>query len=157
MNPPESRASAAPPAMGEPSIQQSWLEWAAAQLDATLALGSEANGRLLTAIREILAQPQAPTQDGALVGQRAALIAAAQAHDRLTQQLSHVSTALRSLAQLAGAEATAADWAALRRRQLRTFSMREERVLFRRLVRAPQDDEAVDESEAHTGTIEFFD
>jgi hypothetical protein len=151
-------------------LQRSWLDWAAAQINASLALDHEAMANLVTAIRVIIgALDKAvlavstggrPTLELDLIATHAAgMVAAVQSHDRLAQQLSHVAEALQSLGAVAAIAPapTESDWEALRHRQLRSFSMREERELFHRVVPNLRGDDGADASDKNNvQSVELF-
>lgn len=139
-----------------------WLLWAAAQIEATLWLDGAANDELLAAVRTLRGAGDVPAADAAH-GLRDAQFdrigIAVQTHDRWAQQLIHVAGALRALAQLleAARPPSDEDWRSLRRRQLASFSMSEERILFRRMVPAPDDgDGGADLDAAGSPGIELF-
>ncbi len=123
-------------------MRRHWLEWAAAQIDASLRMDRDAAENLLAAVTELLEpaerEPQGTSgpRDSAL----GRVVAAVQVHDRLMQQLTHVATALRALSDLAAATRTATqeEWGALRRRQLATCTMHEERSLLLDMVPDPR-------------------
>jgi hypothetical protein len=122
---------------------RTWLNWAAAQIDACLASDSLASGQMLEALAEAMgpAQPRSgaapsPTEDS-VSAKMSAVIIAVQSHDRVMQGLTHVAEALRALhAQLGDAPRadSAESWRALGEKQYRTFSMAQERALFARMV-----------------------
>jgi hypothetical protein len=122
---------------------RTWLNWAAAQVDACLTSDSLASSQLLAALADALgpAQPRsgsapAPADD-AVSGKMSAVVIAVQAHDRVMQGLTHVAESLRALhAQLGDARRadSAESWRMLRETQYRAFSMAQERALFARLV-----------------------
>jgi hypothetical protein len=125
-----------------------WLQWAAAQIDACVASDTLAMNELLAALADLLGSaPRAAAlapHDPANA-KLSAVIMAAQAHDRITQGLVHVTEALRALqAQLGDARhADSADsWRTLREKQYRAFSMPEERLLFASLVAHEDEDQA---------------
>jgi hypothetical protein len=122
---------------------RSWLNWAAAQVDACLTSDSLASSQLLAALADALgpAQPHpAPvpaTSSESVIGKMSAVIIAVQSHDRVMQGLTHVAESLRALhAHLGDARHadSAESWRMLREKQYRAFSMAEERALFARLV-----------------------
>ena len=147
-----------------------WVDWAAAQIRASLALDHEAMTSLLTAIRTIttvvadaatqsssIGQPISPLEP--IERQADRVIAALQSHDRLSQQLSHVADALQLLGSMAAMvpAPTESDWQAFRQRQLQAFSMREERELFRcMLPERPGDDSAAAADGSPTCAVELF-
>jgi hypothetical protein len=103
---------------------------------------------------DILADSGLVPEKSNIPAHRATLLVTMQAHDRMTQQLCHVAEALRSLAD---ADPAATDWTALRRQQLCTFSMREERVLFSRMVPdAHGDHHGIDHDANDADSIELF-
>ena len=142
------------PADDEPPMSRHWLYWAAAQIDASLALDRDAAESLMAAVAELLETPAPPRGEA-----HARVVAAAQVHDRLMQQLTHVGAALRGLAELAAAARPIArqEWSGLRRRQLDICTMPEERALLRRMVpdacadAVPEPAHAID-----AGSIELF-
>jgi hypothetical protein len=122
-----------------------WLNWAAEQIDASLASDNVASGQLLAALAGLLGRSQrsdtapAPAND-AVSGKMSAVIVAVQSHDRVMQGLTHVAQSLRALhwqlgkvqrAEFADSEES---WRMLRENQFHAFSMAEERELFARLV-----------------------
>ncbi len=115
----------------EPQMRRHWLDWAAAQIDASLALDRDAAESLMAAVAELLESLAAPRGQA-----HERVVAAVQVHDRLMQQLTHVGAALRGLAELAAAARPIAreEWSALRRQQLDICTMHEERALLRRMV-----------------------
>ncbi len=119
-------------AVDEGQLQREWLEWAAAQIEASLALDRDATERLLAAVDELCTGAR-----GGGIFDR--VVASVQVHDRLVQQLTHVAAALRSLKPMVAAPnpGDALAWGALHRRQMQNFSMQEERALFRLLVTDP--------------------
>ena len=122
---------------------RAWLVWAAAQVDACLASDKLAVAELLASLHELMdsarpqsAPPSASDNDGA-DRKMSAVIVAAQSHDRVMQALTHVSESLRMLQEHMGdvrCAESAESWRMLRAKQLRAFSMPEERVLFAGLV-----------------------
>jgi hypothetical protein len=136
--------SAQPVASGVAVEQcRTWLNWAAAQIDACLASDSLASSQMLDALAEALgpAQPRsgpAPSPaDDSVSAKMSAVIIAVQSHDRVMQGLTHVAEALRALHAHVG-DAQRADsaesWRTLGEKQYRTFSMAQERALFARMV-----------------------
>jgi hypothetical protein len=135
--------SAQPEATGFAVEQcRAWLNWAAAQVDASLTSDSLASAQLLAALADALgpAQPQsgsAPAPADSVSAKMSAVIIAAQSHDRVMQALTHVAESLRALhAQLGDARRadSAESWRMLREAQYRAFSMAQERALFARMV-----------------------
>ncbi len=131
-----------------------WLDWAAAQIDAALAIDLQATENLLAALRSVCAQPQSPVNIDVT-----GIVGAIQSHDRLVQQLNHLASALRSLGAFEYDHPAASDtnWSELRRRQLRAFSMSSERALFRRMI--PDlcgDDTHADIEHGGSGAVELF-
>jgi hypothetical protein len=119
-----------------------WLNWAATQIDASLASDNLASGQLLASLADLLGRSQrsgtapAPAND-AVGGKTSAVVVAVQAHDRVMQGLTHVAQSLRALHfQLGDARRaqSAESWRLLRENQFHAFSMAEERELFARLV-----------------------
>jgi hypothetical protein len=120
-----------------------WLNWAAMQLNASLANDSLANHQLLVSLGDLLgeAQPRSetlpPTGGDTISGKMSAVIIAVQAHDRVVQELSHVIASLRALHEQLGDMRhadSAESWRLLREKQFRAFTMADERELFARLV-----------------------
>jgi hypothetical protein len=122
-----------------------WLNWAAEQIDASLASDNMASGQLLVSLAALLGSSQrsqtapAPANDD-VGGKMSAVIVAVQSHDRVMQGLTHVAQSLRALhwqlgkvqrAEFADSEES---WRMLRENQFHAFSMAEERELFARLV-----------------------
>jgi hypothetical protein len=134
------RASAAP------AVQQcrAWIDWAATQVEVCLAGDSAASEQLVAALDAMLRSARrrsAATADLAasdtIEQKTAAAVIAIQSHDRLVQQLTHVADALRALHEQLGDERRTESveaWYDLREKQLRAFSMTEERVLFAHMV-----------------------
>jgi hypothetical protein len=122
---------------------RTWLAWAATQVELCLADDKPACDQLLESIADIL-EPSAlrgscaePAGDSPASDKMAAVIVAVQSHDRIMQQLAHVRDSLRVLHEYLGdaqRAQSAESWRALRQRQLREFSMADERALFTRLV-----------------------
>jgi hypothetical protein len=119
-----------------------WLNWAAEQIDASLASDNMASGQLLVSLAALLGSSQrsqtapAPANDD-VGGKMSAVIVAVQSHDRVMQGLAHVAQSLRALHwQLGNAQSaqSAESWRMLRENQFHAFSMAEERELFARLV-----------------------
>ena len=121
---------------------RTWLNWAAAQVDACLTSDRLASSQMLDALAEALspAQPRSasapPPADDSVSVKMSAVIIAVQSHDRVMQGLTHVAEALRALhAQLGDARADSAEtWRTLGEKQYRSFSMAQERALFARMV-----------------------
>ena len=126
-----------------------WLDWAATQIEGSLASDSAECDRLIAGLAEMLraaerrssAEPRSESVDESVdesVGQKMSrVVVAVQSHDRFMQQLSHVAQALRGLHEYLGNPGlgTSPDgWRDLGTRQLRAFSMPEERVLFSDMV-----------------------
>jgi hypothetical protein len=122
---------------------RTWLNWAAAQIEACLTSDSLASSQMLAALADALgpAQPRsgpppAPSDDS-VSGKMSAVIVAVQAHDRVMQGLTHVAESLRALhAQIGDSRRadSAESWRVLRETQYRAFSMAQERALFARMV-----------------------
>jgi hypothetical protein len=122
---------------------RAWLEWAATQVDTSLASDAAACDHLLASLNELMAlallgpQVGASPADQAIGRKMSDVIVAVQAHDRVMQGLTHVAQSLRALrrhlADARGAESTES-WRLLGERQMQSFSMAEERVLFARMV-----------------------
>jgi hypothetical protein len=134
---PESPISGGDRATGEGFAAEQcrvWLDWAAAQLDASLARDATACDHLLAALNDLMGSTPA---DESIGRKMSAVIVAVQGHDRVTQGLTHVAQSLRALHRHLG-DARCAEsgesWRMLREQQMRTFSMAEERVLFARMV-----------------------
>ncbi len=128
-----------------------WLGWAATQIEASLAIDAESCNRVLASLAELLgaaeacakAAPSTPRQ--AVERDMCAVIVAMQAHDRVTQGFVHVAQSLRSLHEYlrnTRSTGTAESWRLLCEKQLRAFSMAEERILFARMVAIETPDEA---------------
>jgi hypothetical protein len=141
---------------------RAWLDWAAAQVDASLARDAVACEQLLASLNELMglaqvrSNPGSAPADNAMDRQMSAVILAVQGHDRVIQGLAHVAQSLRALHGLLGdarcAESSEA-WHTLRQKQMRSFSMAEERVLFARMVAGdPGELPAVTPDD----TVEFF-
>jgi anti-anti-sigma regulatory factor len=122
---------------------RTWLNWAAAHVDACLSSDNLASDQLLASLADWLKETQprpqtapAPANDTA-GGKMSAVVIAIQSHDSVMQRLTHVAQSLRALHEQLG-DAQRADstesWRMLRERQFRAFSMAEERALFARLV-----------------------
>jgi hypothetical protein len=155
--------SAQPAAAGVAVDQcRTWLDWAAAQIDACLVRDGLASRRMLAALADALgpAQPgsePAPVPTGDSVNEKmSAVIMAVQSHDHVMQGLTHVAESLRALhAQLGDARRadSAESWRTLRETQYRAFTMAQERALFTRMVTQ----EGAGEAEAdEEGTVELF-
>ena len=114
-----------------------WLAWAAIQIDLCLAEDKPACDQLLRSLGAILE----PASAAASIDQRMSdVVVAVQSHDRVMQRLTHVSESLRLLHEHLGDARRAQSpdsWRTLRDRQLRAFSMAEERALFCQMV-APE-------------------
>jgi hypothetical protein len=113
---------------------RAWLDWAATQVDESLARDATACDHLLAALNDLMGTP--PADEG--IGRKmSAVIVAVQGHDRVMQGLAHVAQSLRALHRHLGdarCAQSAEAWRTLREQQMRTFSMAEERVLFARMV-----------------------
>jgi hypothetical protein len=122
-----------PPAGADLAHCRVWLDWAMTQINASLANDGVACERLLTGLDGVLG-----AADGAAKEQKMSeVVVAVQYHDRLMQQLAHVAESLRGLHEHLGDEANAKSpgaWAMLCEKQMRAFSMPEERELFARIV-----------------------
>jgi hypothetical protein len=130
-----------------------WLEWAAAQIAASLSGEAEASAQLLEALEAILQSAQwRPAAQ-----QMAAVVVAVQSHDRLVQQLAHVAETLGALHEHLGDAGRAVSpeaWRALRATRLRAFSMAQERELFAGIVAGEAD---AGKADAHSGDeVELF-
>jgi hypothetical protein len=132
-----------------------WLEYAAAQIDATIALDQEAGSKLATAVCDMLEMTHVAAAAGARE-QQLAISVAMQQHDRLMQQLNHVAAGLRALAGLLAVAPAAQDWQALRARHLTRLSMQEERNLFARLMPIAGSTETAPADAPLIGSIELF-
>ncbi len=123
---------------------RSWFDWAAAQIDASLTNDRMACDLLLASLEEMRRSAQIWAETEPAIGEAvrqkmSAVIIAVQSHDRLVQQLTHVVESLRAVQDhLADAPRlqSVESWRQLRDRQLRCFSMAEERLLFARIVGA---------------------
>jgi hypothetical protein len=118
-----------------------WLNWAATQVDACLADDKPACDRLLDSLADLMgpgrAESATPPADAASCHKMSAIVVAVQSHDRVMQRLAHIAEALRRMHDHladAGRARSADSWRMLRERQMREFSMAEERELFGRLV-----------------------
>jgi hypothetical protein len=113
---------------------RTWLDWAATQVDESLARDATASDHLLASLNELMGTP--PADEG--IGRKmSAVIVAVQGHDRVMQELAHIAQSLRALHRHLGdarCARSAEAWRMLRERQMRMFSMAEERVLFARMV-----------------------
>jgi len=125
-----------PPESGGIAMEHclAWLEWAAVQVDRSLADDKPACDQLLRSLREMLE----PASTATSIDQRMSdVVVAVQSHDRVMQCLTHVSESLRMLREhLRDARRAQSpdSWRQLRERQMRAFSMAEERALFTRIV-----------------------
>jgi hypothetical protein len=157
--------SAQPAASGVAVDQcRTWLDWAAAQIDACLIRDRLASRRMLAALADALgpAPPRsepAPVPAGESVNEKmSAVIMAVQSHDHVMQGLTHVAESLRALhAQLGDARRaeSAESWRLLRETQYGAFTMAQERALFTRMV--AQERLGACEAEAdEEGTVELF-
>jgi hypothetical protein len=122
---------------------RAWLEWAAAQVEVCLADDKPACDQLLASLAKMLApaaQESAavvPPVDSTVIQKMSAVVVAVQSHDRVMQRLTHVAESLRRLQEHLGDERqaqSAESWRTLREKQMRAFSMAEERALFLRIV-----------------------
>jgi hypothetical protein len=122
---------------------RAWLEWAAAQVEMCLADDKPACDQLLASLAKMLApaaQESAavvPPADSTVIQKMSAVVVAVQSHDRVMQRLTHVAESLRRLQEHLGDERqaqSAESWRTLREKQMRAFSMAEERALFLRIV-----------------------
>jgi hypothetical protein len=119
-----------------------WLDWAATQIEISLAKDGAESDRLLLALDELLRAAAASSRPGAgesLEQKRSGVVLAMQSHDRVMQQLTHVAQSLRRLREhLADpVNASSADaWRLLAEGQMHGFSMPEERALFARMLDA---------------------
>jgi hypothetical protein len=122
---------------------RAWLEWAAAQVETCLADDKPACDQLLASLAKMLApaaQESAavvPPVDSTVIQKMSAVVVAVQSHDRVMQRLTHVAESLRRLQEHLGDERqaqSAESWRTLREKQMRAFSMAEERALFLRIV-----------------------
>ena len=133
---------------------RAWLAWAAVQVDQCLADDKPACDQLLRSLGEMLDRPSAATSVDQHMSE---VVVAVQSHDRVMQRLTHVSDSLRMLREHLGDARRAHSldsWRELRQRQLRAFSMADERALFTRIV-AP--DEGGDEMAARSDeSVELF-
>jgi hypothetical protein len=138
-----------------------WLQWAAAQVDVCVASDQLAMKELLASLTDLMGsapRAAAVTPHDPAVGKWSAVIIAVQAHDRVMQGLVHVADALRALqAQLGDAQHvdSADSWRMLREKQLRAFSMAEERLLFAHLV-AHEDEAWRTPGRIDAGAVELF-
>jgi hypothetical protein len=122
---------------------RAWLEWAATQVDLSLASDATACSQLLASLDDLMGPAQlgkqggGPPADEAVDRKMSAVIVAVQGHDRVMQGLAHVAQSLRALGRHLGdarcAESSEA-WRRLREQQMQAFSMAEERVLFARML-----------------------
>ncbi|HLW22967.1 MAG TPA: hypothetical protein VKT22_01255 [Steroidobacteraceae bacterium] len=121
-----------------------WLDWAATQIEVSLARYGTECDRLLAALDGLVSASQLAVSDGSPAGETlehrmSQVVVAIQSHDRLMQQLTHVVQSLRSLHEhLSNVASAVSDesWRLLGERQLRSFSMPEERALFARMIDA---------------------
>lgn len=142
---------------------RAWLQWAATQVDACLADDRWACDQLLESLADLLRQAPSAANRGspgevAVAERTASVVIAVQSHDRIMQRLAHVADSLRMLRDLLGDAPRALSddsWKALRERQLRAFSMAEERALFIRIVAPEGSDGAIDSHQQDT--VELFD
>jgi hypothetical protein len=141
---------------------RAWLEWAATQVDLSLASDATACGQLLASLDDLLGLAQLGTQGGAsradeAVGRKmSAVIVAVQGHDRVMQGLAHVAQSLRALHRHLGDARSAGSsdaWRRLREQQMQKFSMAEERVLFARML---EHDWCESAAENPDDTVELF-
>jgi hypothetical protein len=137
-----------------------WLQWAAAQVEACVASDRHAMNELLAALADLMGSARSataashPPADAKL----SAVIMAVQAHDRVMQNLVHVTESLHALqGQLGDARnAESADsWRLLREKQFLSFSMAEERLLFARLV-AGEEEARRKAGGMAAGSVELF-
>jgi hypothetical protein len=141
---------------------RAWLEWAATQMDTCLASDATASSQLLASLDDLMGLAQfvsrgeASPADAAIGRKMAAVIVAVQGHDRIMQGLTHVAQSLRALGRHLGdarvAESSEA-WRMLRERQMQSFSMAEERVLFARML---AHDACGNAAEDPDDTVELF-
>jgi hypothetical protein len=141
---------------------RAWLEWAATQVDLSLASDATACSQLLASLDDLMGPAQLGTQGGgppadeAVDRKMSAVIVAVQGHDRVIQGLTHVAQSLRALHRHLG-DARSADssdaWRRLREQQMQTFSMAEERVLFARML---AHDWCENAAENPHGAVELF-
>jgi hypothetical protein len=136
-----SRAALAQPVGTGVADCRVWLDWAVTQINASLANDAVACDGLLTALDALLRAsggPPGTSSADATIGERMSeVVIAGQSHDRLMQQLAHVAESLRGLCEHLGDPSTAGSgeaWRTLCERQMRAFSMPEERALFSRIV-----------------------
>src|ERR1700722_1533259 len=88
-----------------PALEQcrSWLWWAAAQLDTSLANDAAAGNHLLASLNDLMELAQTGSAAGAspagdtLGRKMEAVIVAVQGHDRVMQSLAHVAQSLRAV------------------------------------------------------------
>lgn len=149
MPPSDSKVPPAVPARLAAHHCGAWLDWAAADIDACLTENDAWTGEVLGALGARM---------DALPAE--AVVVAVQSHDRVTQRLTHLAEALRALrAQLmdAGSCTSGDSWERLRDRQLSSFSMADERILFRRLVPAADEPGDHDDPSDAADGIEMFD
>jgi hypothetical protein len=158
-------AHSAQPAAAGVAVQQcrTWLDWAAAQIDACLVRDSLASGQMLAALADALgpaqphAEPAAAPTDASVNEKMSAVIIAVQSHDHVMQGLTHVAESLRALhAQLGDARRadSAESWRTLRETQYRAFTMAQERALFTRMV--AHEGGACEAEADEEGTVELF-
>jgi hypothetical protein len=113
---------------------RAWLEWAAVQVDRCVADDKPACNQLLRSLGEMLEPASAATSIDQCMAE---VVVAVQSHDCVMQRLAHVSESLRMLHGHLGDARRAQSpdsWRQLRERQLRAFSMAEERALFSQMV-----------------------
>jgi hypothetical protein len=141
---------------------RTWLWWAAAQLDTSLASDAGAFDHLLASLNDLMELVQTGSEAGAAaagdaIGRKMAdVIVAVQSHDRVIQSVAHVAQSLRAvhrqLGDTRGAD-SAESWRALCDQQMQSFSMAEERTLFARMVVGDACNEA---PAAPDDTVELF-
>jgi uncharacterized protein with von Willebrand factor type A (vWA) domain len=141
-----------------------WLDWAVTQINASLDADGIACQTLLAALDGVLcaargASPAAAPVDASMERKMSEVVIAVQNHDRLMQQLVHVAQSLRSLHEHLGDAANSGSisaWNMLSEKQMRVFSMTEERDLFSRMVGGGGEDAARYAGSGSAGEVDLF-
>lgn len=142
-----------------------WLDWAVTQINRSVADDTAASERLLAALDALMSaasvrSPQTSPADDSIGQKMSAVVVEVQSHDRLMQQLTHVAESLRGLHEHLKDPRNAASpdaWRGLREKQLRGFSMTEERALFADIVGTSSDRDNHSPETNLAATIELFD
>lgn len=142
-----------------------WLDWAVTQINRSLANDTAACERLLGALDAMMTAASvglpatSPAND--LIGQKMSeVVVEVQSHDRLMQQLTHVAESLRSLHEHLADPRNAGSpdaWSRLHAKQLRAFSMSEERALFADIVGMSNHHDEALHGTSSNATTELFD